>query len=336
MLSISDFYRKIFSCKVYKIALDSRCSCPNRDGSKGVGGCIFCSEAGSGDFAPDGRLPVSEQISEAKNRVLKKVRGRSGERSGKFIAYFQNFSATYGEAGRLKSLWLSSLSEADVVGLSLATRPDCLSDEILGIIGEISGKYFVQIELGLQTSNEETGRLINRCYTNEDYVSALSKIRAVNPNIHVVTHLIFGLPGESEDEMIESVKFVVRENVKNKAQIAQMSRMRERRVNDLNSCERRRLIYADCTDFFGIKITSLYVLKGTPLEKIYSDGKYSPLSKEEYFSLLRKALLLLPGNCVVHRLTGDPPKRLLVAPEWTTDKKRVLNEIRKLKNEKER
>lgn len=299
MQFLSDFYRSIFSCKVYKIALDSTCTCPNRDGSKGRGGCIFCSQSGSGDFVPDKSLHVSQQVAEAKERVLLKLRGRSGTRSGKFIAYFQNYSATYGNAARLKTLWLSALSQKDVAGLALATRPDCLNDEILFAIKEISRNYFVQIELGLQTSNEITGQKINRCFSNEDYADAVLKLRALNPKIHVVTHLIFGLPDEGADDMMESVKFVAAKN--------------------------------SASDSYGIKITSLYVVRGTQLSDLYGQKKYAPLSKAEYLSLLQAALPLLGENCVVHRLTGDPPKKILIAPDWTSDKMRVMNEISRMK-----
>lgn len=296
MLTLSQFYESIFGCKTYKISLDAACTCPNRDGSKGKGGCIFCSQAGSGDFVAGRSLPIKEQIEQGKKLVEVKLRGRSGERQGKYIAYFQSFTSTYGDAEALLSKYREALNCEGVEGLSVATRPDCLSDEILKGIADISREHFVQIELGLQTSNENTGRIINRCYTNEDYLDAVSRIRKAAPSIHIVTHLIFGLPGETEEDMLNSVKFVVDNNEKK----------------------------------WGIKITSLYILKNTRLATMYEDGAYQPLTKELYFALLQKALLLLPENCVVHRLTGDPPKSQLLAPQWTTDKKRILNEIKNL------
>lgn len=306
MISLSDFYHDIFACKTYKLSLDAGCTCPNRDGRKGFGGCIFCSESGSGDFAAKRGLPVKEQVEAAKKLVEAKVKGRSGNRFGKYIAYFQNFTSTYGDAESLLQKYREALECQDVSGLAIATRPDCLSEEILSGIAEIARSHFVQIELGLQTSNEETGRLINRCYTKEDYSDAVKRIKKAAPNIHIVTHLIFGLPGESEGDMLESVKFVVEEN----------QRKAEKDFND--------------NPFFGIKITTLYIVKNTKLAQMYEKGEVTPLSKEEYFSLLKKALGLLPEKCVIHRLTGDPPKASLLAPAWTTDKKRVMNEIRGL------
>lgn len=298
--TLSTFYQSIFGCKTYKISLDAGCTCPNRDGTKGTGGCIFCSQAGSGDFVADRTLSISEQIEQGKKFVESKVRGRSGERRGLYIAYFQSFTSTYGDENVLLGKYREALSCEGVVGLAVATRPDCLNDEILAGLAEISQSHFVQIELGLQTCNEDTGRLINRCYTNHDYIDAVRRIRESAPGIHIVTHLIFGLPGESEEDMLNSVKFVAEQN----------------RHPDLVS-----------GSSWGIKITSLYILQNTRLAVLYENGQYQPLTKEQYFDLLKKALPLLPETCVIHRLTGDPPKSQLLAPSWTTDKKRVLNEI---------
>ena len=378
MFPLSQFYESIFGAKTYKLSLDAGCTCPNRDGTKGYGGCIFCSESGSGDFAAGRNLSIREQVEQAKKRVEAKVKGRSGNRRGKYIAYFQNFTSTYGDWEILVQKYREALDFEDVAGLAIATRPDCLGEEILSKIAEISKNHFVQIELGLQTSNEATGRLINRCYSNEDYSDAVRRIRAANPNIHIVTHLIFGLPGESEADMMESVRFVVRENLLNSSQRTQSSQRDVGLVKSVvntkdykiceNLCESvdktlcelqgsvrnfsqraqssRRDVglvksvdktlcglqgsVRNFSDFFGIKITSLYVVRGTKLAELYECGEYMPLSKEEYFELLKKALDLLPENCVIHRLTGDPPKKTLLAPLWTTDKKRVMNQIKLL------
>ena len=299
MQKLSEFYESIFCCKTYKISLDAGCTCPNRDGTKGTGGCIFCSQNGSGDFAAGRSLSIKQQTEIAKELVQSKIRGRSGERRGKYIAYFQNFTSTYGDATALLNKYHEALACEDVVGLAVATRPDCLNYDILKGLAEISQTHFVQIELGLQTSNEETGRFINRCYTNEDYIDAVHRIHEAAPSIHIVTHLIFGLPGETQEDMINSVRFVVSQN---------------------NGTE------------WGLKITSLYVLKNTRLATMFETGQFQPLTKDQYFSLLEKALPLLPESCVVHRLTGDPPKRLLISPSWTTDKKRVLNDLLTLLN----
>ncbi len=298
MTKLTDFYESIFGCKTYKISLDAGCTCPNRDGTKGTGGCIFCSQSGSGDFASDRNLSIREQVEHGIKLVESKVHGRSGERHGKYIAYFQNFSSTYGDAHTLLDKYRESLLCEDVEGLAVATRPDCLNADILNGLAEISKSHFVQIELGLQTSNESTAGMINRCYTNQDYIDAVQKIKNTAPDIHIVSHLIFGLPGESEQDMMNSVKFVVKHNGTGQS--------------------------------FGIKITVLYVLKDTPLACMYQNGQYQPLSQEEYFSLLKKALPLLPSNCIVHRLTGDPPKSQLLAPTWPTDKKRILNEMKRI------
>ena len=299
MQTLSQYYESIFGCKTYKISLDAGCTCPNRDGTKGTGGCIFCSQNGNGDFAASRKLSIHEQFEQCKKLVEAKLRGRSGVRQGKYIAYFQNFSSTYGDAKTLLGKYKEALAFENVAGLAVATRPDCLSDEILQGLTEISKTCFVQIELGLQTSNEATGRLINRCYTNEDYIAAVSCIQKTAPDIHIVTHLIFGLPGETEEDMLNSVRFVT------SVSLSGLTRQSS----------------------FGIKITSLYILKNTRLATMYEDGEYQPLSKEEYFRLLEKALPLLPENCIIHRLTGDPPKSILFAPEWPKDKKRVLNEL---------
>lgn len=299
MQTLSNFYQSIFGCKTYKISLDAGCTCPNRDGSKGRGGCIFCSQNGSGDFAAARSLSITEQVEQGKKLVESKLRGRSGERQGKYIAYFQNFTSTYGDAEVLLGKFREALACEGVAGLAVATRPDCLGEEILTGLAEISKSHFLQIELGLQTSNEKTGRLINRCYTNEDYVDAVKRIREAAPGIHLVTHLIFGLPGESEKDMLSSVSFVVKTQT----------------LGD---------------NKWGLKITSLYVLQNTRLAQMYESGEYEPLTKEAYFALLQKALPLLPANCVVHRLTGDPPKSQLLAPAWTKDKKRVMNELKEI------
>ena len=312
MQTLSAFYESIFGCKTYKISLDAGCTCPNRDGTKGRGGCIFCSQNGSGDFAAARNLSITEQIEQGKKLVEAKIRGRSGERHGKYIAYFQNFTSTYGEPYRLLSKYREALLCKDIAGLALATRPDCLGEEILQGLADISKTHFVQIELGLQTSNEQTGRLINRCYTNQDYIDAVRRIREAAPVIHIVTHLIFGLPDETEQDMLNSVKFVVDNNVS----------LSDRPCVSLPGLTGQ--------SFFGLKITSLYILQNTRLAAMYESGEYEPLSKDQYFNLLKKALPLLPQNCVVHRLTGDPPKSQLLAPSWTTDKKRILNELQSI------
>ena len=294
--SASDYYKKIFGTKVYKISLDAGCTCPTRDGTKGSGGCIFCSQSGSGDFTADRNLPVSQQIEKARALVDRKLKGRVNS-GGKYIAYFQNFTNTYGDASSLEQKYLEALACPDIAGLAVATRPDCLEDEILEKIAAIAENHYVSIELGFQTGNEKTAAFIRRGYANHVLAEAVQRIHKANRNIHVVCHIIFGLPGDSRQDMLESVRFC------------------------LNSG----------TD--GLKFTVLHVLEGTDLAVLWRQGKVKTLSMQEYFSILAQALAEIPENIVVHRLTGDGPKKLLLAPLWTADKKKVLNSLLKFLKE---
>lgn len=310
MLLVSDYYKQIFGQKIYKISLDAGCTCPNRDGTLSTGGCIFCSTSGSGDFAANKTLSISEQIEQAKKLVIAKMPKKNQE-NPKFIAYFQNFTNTYGNPEQLYAKWLEAISNPNIAGLALGTRPDCLSEEILQKLSQIADKTFLQVELGLQTSDSQTAEFINRQYKNEVYIQAVENLHKISSKIHVVTHIIFGLPKpamdftkgtnptcnlqlESTEQMLQSVDFAI----KNK------------------------------TD--GIKITVLYVLQNTKLAQYYTQGVFQVLEMEEYFELINQVIKLMPENMVVHRLTGDPPKSQLIAPTWTTDKKRVLNCLNKL------
>lgn len=287
-MTVSAFYKSIFGKKVYKISLDAGCTCPNRDGTIGTGGCIFCSNSGSGDFVPSKNLSITKQIEEAKKLVENKMKNQS-ENQNEYIAYFQNFTNTYGNISKLSAKWNEALSCSQIVGLALGTRPDCLSDEILQVLAQLADKAFLQVELGFQTSNEISSKYIRRGFSNKIYFDAVKKIKNANPKIHIVTHVIFGLPGETEVDMLQTVKDVV--NAKSD----------------------------------GIKITSLYILKDTDLATDYFNNKFEPIKMDEYFNLIEKALQIIPKNMVIHRLTGDPPKSLLIEPTWTTDKKRTLN-----------
>lgn len=284
--SVGEFYKEKFGSKVYKIAIDAGCTCPTRDGTKGNKGCIFCSANGSGDFVPSKKLSISEQIKQAKEIIQKKVK-----KEIKYIAYFQNFTNTYGDEKLLVQKYNEAINCENVCGISIATRPDCISSSILKEIAALCKKTFVTIELGFQTSNEKSVDYIRRGFSNQEYLEAVRRIHQADSRIHVVTHLIFGLPGENHDDMMNSVKFCL--NAK--------------------------------TD--GIKFTVLYVLKGTDLEKDYQAGKFDVLEMDEYFALLKSALELIPPKIVIHRLTGDGPKKLLIAPMWTANKKNVLNAI---------
>ena len=324
--SVSDYYKKIFGCKAYKIAIDAGCTCPTRDGTKGTGGCTFCSATGSGDFASSRRLPISAQIEQAKRLVGKKLSGCDGAQNGvsggnasggTYIAYFQNFTNTYGDPDELEKKYLEACSAPNVSGISIATRPDCLSDDILSRIARIAegragnassttaenkaknasgsissaGRKFVQLELGLQTSDENTAAAFRRGFTNDVYLNAVRRIKAASSRIHVVTHVILGLPGETKETMLSTAQFCARAG----------------------------------TD--GIKLSLLHVLRGTEMAADYERGLFSCMEKEEYFSVLSAVLEALPPDIVIHRLTGDGAKRLLIAPMWTADKKRVWNDM---------
>jgi len=284
--SANEYYKKLFGCKVYKIALNLGTTCPTRDGTKDRRGCIFCSNAGSGDFA-------FSDLERAKSLVSKKI--KSGGK--KYLAYFQSFTNTYGktpeEEKKLVEKYKSVLEDKEIVGIVIGTRPDSISDWILAEIGKIAEKHYVSIELGFQTSNVKTSEYIRRHFSNEEYFDAIKRIKATNQNIHVVTHLIFGLPFETEADMLDSVKTAIKAK----------------------------------TD--GIKIALLHVLKNTDLATDYVNHTFSVMEKEEYFEILGKALAIIPKNVVIHRLTGDGPKNQLIAPLWTANKKDVMNSMNK-------
>ncbi len=283
MIFASDYYKQRFGHKMYKASISLDVTCPNRDGSKGRGGCIFCSAGGSGEFS-EAPGDVSSQIDAAIARVERKA----GDDAG-YIAYFQSFTNTYCAPEYLDGAISQAASHDRVEAVSVATRPDCLPEEILDVIRRHSAKIPVFVELGLQTASDGTAEVINRCYETAVYRKAVADLHAAGAN--VITHVIFGLPGETEEDMLDTVRYA-----------------------------------ADCgTD--GIKFTCLYVLKGTPLEELWRAGKVEVLGQEEYFGIVGKALELLPEDTVVHRLTGDGPKSLLLAPMWTTDKRQVVNYI---------
>ena len=283
MIFASDYFKTRFGHKMYKASISLDVTCPNRDGSKGKGGCIFCSAGGSGEFS-EAPGDVALQIDSA----IERVRSKAGEDAG-YIAYFQSFTNTYCAPDYLDSVLSQACSHPKVEALSIATRPDCLPEGILAVIGKYAQKLPVFVELGLQTSSDETAVKINRCYKTEEYGKAVAALHAAGAN--VVTHIIFGLPGETEEDMMATVRYTV-----------------------------------DCgTD--GVKFTCLYVLKNTPLEALWREGKVEVLEQKEYFEIVARALELLPEETVVHRLTGDGPKRLLLAPMWTADKRQVVNYI---------
>ena len=300
--SVSEYYKKIFGRKIYKITLDAGCTCPNRDGTKAVGGCIFCSASGSGDFAAERNFSISEQIEKAKKLVANKIKNIDESKSN-YIAYFQNFTNTYGDENSLIKKYREALENPQIAGIAIGTRPDCVGQSILEKIHDLTKEHFMDgntvgrkyfsIELGLQTSNEKSAGYIRRHYSNEDYIDAVKRIKEINPDIHIVTHIIFGLPGEDENVMLETVRFALK------------------------------------TGTDGLKLQVLNVLKGTDLAKDYEEGKFKVLEMDEYFSILKKALSIIPSDIVMHRLTGDGAKNILIEPQWIANKRKVMNDLKK-------
>lgn len=279
----NEYFMATFGAKVYKIALDGGMNCPNRTKDK-KGGCIFCSSGGSGDFAEKQCGSIKEQI----DRAIKRVESKKPE---KFIAYFQSYTNTYAPISYLKKIFFEAISDERVCALSIATRPDCLGKEVIDLLDKLRIVKPVFVELGLQTSNDSTADIINRGYKTQVYFDAVKDLKKVG--INVITHVIVGLPNETEADILSTVKA----------------------VNESGSD--------------GIKLQLLHVLKDTPLAVMYEKGQYVPLEKDEYIRLLLLCLENLREGMVVHRITGDAPKRLLIAPLWSADKKRVLNDINK-------
>ena len=281
--SLNEYLQKYFGEKVYKLALDIGCNCPNRDGTLGTGGCIFCHN-GSSHFAETG-TDINTQIENAKNRIKSKTK------TEKFIAYFQSFTNTYGDINYLEKQFKTSIEREEIVALSIGTRPDCLPTPILEMLENLNKIKPVWIELGLQTSNEKTAEYIRRGYPNIVYENAVKELK--NRGITVITHIIIGLPNEDKEDILKTVDFSVK-------------------------CG---------TD--GVKLQLLHILKDTDLYENYKQGKVKALSLESYIDILFACIEKIPKNIVIHRITGDAPKSLLVEPLWSADKKMVLNTINK-------
>lgn len=291
-ITLSEHYRRRFGCKVYKLSLQSGCSCPNRDGNIGFGGCIFCSEGGSGDFAAP-LLPIEEQIQIAKHRVEHKL---PKDKSGRYIAYFQSYTNTYGDVKRLSVLYRKTLSFPEIVGISIGTRPDCLPEEMLDMLSELNTIKPVTVELGLQTVHNKTAERIHRGYNTDVFEKAYKSLTL--RGIEVVVHVILGLPGENIADMLDTIDYLA---------------------------ELKPVLP-------GIKLQLLHILKGTALAAEYSKNHFPIFTMDEYTDLVVECIRRLPEETVIHRMTGDGPKSLLIAPEWSGDKKRVLNMLnRKLR-----
>lgn len=292
-ISLSDYLKDKYGTKVYKLSLTSGCTCPNRDGTISTGGCIFCSEGGSGDFAAKAQT-LDEQIQTAKALVDSKISSKIPPAERKYIAYFQSFTNTYGNQKYLMELFKKVLEYPEIVGLSIGTRPDCLTDEMISFLASLNDSKEVWVELGLQTIHENTARLITRGYELPVFEDAYKRLTAAG--LKVVVHVILGLPGESDEDILESIRYL-----------------------------------AGLTPtLFGIKLQLLHVLKGTKLAEMYQEKPFRIFELEEYCHLVCKCLKLLPKETVIHRLTGDGPKKLLIAPLWSGNKKLVINTMRKI------
>ena len=305
--SFNESMRARFGTKVYRLSLQSGCTCPNRDGTIGTGGCTFCSEGGSGDFAAP-LMPVAAQIEEAKKRVEAKIPASIAPEDRRYIAYFQSYTNTYGDPVQLRRIYGEALSDPQIAALSLGTRPDCLPPEIMMMLRELRDTYGkpVWIELGLQTIHERTARRIHRGYELEVFEDAYRRLKEpwgmhaqssahTGTGFEVIVHVILGLPGETREDMLETVSY----------------------------------LSALTPPPNGIKLQLLHVLKGTELARQYEADPFPLPDLESYSDLIVDCLKLLPPQTVVHRITGDGPKRLLVAPLWSADKKRVLNTLRR-------
>ena len=305
--TVNTYLKEKYGHKIYKIALNGGFTCPNRDGAIDTRGCIFCSGYGSGDFAEDSALSITEQIERGKLRIQSKMGidpSDSISNDGRYIAYFQAFTNTYAPVCHLRKLYLEAVNNPDIAILSIATRPDCLGNEVLELLDEINHIKPVWVELGLQTIHEKTATYIRRGYPLSTYDEAVLKLNRLN--IDVITHIILGLPGESMEDMLESVRYISRgyESGSEKS-------------DDLSP------------RIQGIKLQLLHVLKGTDLARDYEEGLFECMTLEEYTDLVAKCISILPEDIIIHRMTGDGAKKDLIAPLWSADKKRVLNTLNK-------
>ena len=283
--SLNYFLRDKFGEKVFKISLDGGFSCPNRDGTISSGGCLFCSESGSGDYAGARELSITNQFNDIKEMMAHKWK------SGKYIAYFQAYTNTYAPIEELKRKYEEALNQENVVAIAIATRPDCLGDDVLDLLEEINNRVYLWVELGLQTSNDEIAKKINRGYKLEVFEESMKKLK--ERNIDVVVHDIIGLPGESKEDMIKTIDYIAHSGAK------------------------------------GVKFHLLHLMKQTPMEKVYEKGELEFLLQEDYIELITRGITMIPKEMVVHRLTGDAPRELLIGPMWSLNKWEVLNSIDK-------
>lgn len=290
--TVSEELKKEYGRKIYRLALSSGCTCPNRDGTLGTGGCTFCSEGGSGNFAAP-FLPIDEQIRIAKTRVEAKIPKSIPQDQRQYIAYFQSYTNTYGDVERLRQLYMETIQRKDIVILSIGTRPDCLQPDVMEMLRQLNRIKPVWVELGLQTIHEKTARRIHRGYDLQIFEKAYRELTGAG--ISVIVHVILGLPGESREDMLETVRY-----------LASLQPVLP-----------------------GIKLQLLHILKGTRMAEEYHvrPEDFHIMTLQEYCDLVADCLALLPPQTVVHRITGDGPRRLLIAPLWSADKKRVLAQM---------
>ena len=295
MKRLSQALKEAYGEKVYRLSLSSGCTCPNRDGTLGTGGCTFCSEGGSGEFAAE-PVPLKEQLEQAKERIRAKTNAE------KFIAYFQSFTNTYGDPKRLRKLYTEAILRKEVAVLSLGTRPDSLPEDILQMLRNLNEIKPVWVELGLQTIHERTAERIRRGYPLQVFEESFRKLKEAG--LTVIVHVIFGLPGETKEDMLATVKYLA-------------GLFDEYGYGKAGT---------DGSQFFdGVKLQMLQILKGTEMAEEYLREPFPLFSLEEYTDLVKESVRLLPVDLVLHRMTGDGPKRLLIAPLWCADKKRTLN-----------
>lgn len=285
---LNEFLLEKFGEKTLKICIDGGFTCPNRDGKVATKGCIFCSERGSGEHL--------SQTANITKQVQEFFASYKAERANKFIAYFQNFSNTYDSIENLKAKYDAALIDDRIVALAIATRPDCINEEIVALLKSYSKKYYVWVELGLQTANDETAKLINRGYLREQFTKSVKLLN--DAGIDVVTHIMVGLPGENFDDLKNTVNFLNSHNIQ------------------------------------GLKVHSTYVVENTVLHNMYNKGEYEPISFDYYMDCLVYILTHISSDIVVHRISGDAPKDLLVAPSWCLHKKWVMNGLNHLLPEK--
>lgn len=283
--SANQYYKTVFNSKVYKISLNGGMTCPNRDGTKGKGGCIFCSNKGSGDFSPVSSMSINNQIEESIALVRDKIK------EDKFIAYFQSFTNTYAPVSYLEDIFMQAINHPSVVGLSVGTRPDCLGDDVLQLLQRLNNIKPIFVELGLQTIHEKTAEYINRCYPLSTFDTAVKNLKSIDVN--VIVHTIIGLPNETEEMIYQTVDYVGKSG-------------------------------AD-----GIKLQLLHILENTALADDYKAGKFNTLTLEKYTEIICNCIEIIPENMVIHRITGDGAKNILIEPKWSGNKKLVLNTINK-------